>query len=230
MLQPCRCGEIETDLHLFFSCNFTRVIWFLFGLKSDALNPNFYPSDVIQMILSSHHAQLNLDTIFTLLWNIWKARNDLLFNKKKWSLMQVIYATKAMLNAGLIEEKEEAKTNSVNKNAAPFQDPNMHSQFAGLVAYSDAAYSPEIAKEEAGLGVYLKDEANNHTIFVQAAARNVSSILQAEALGLALSAVVVKALGWNSAVFFSDCRSLVQVARARNPLESRRLEDKTNTC
>jgi hypothetical protein len=86
--------------------------------------------------------------------------------------------------------------------------------------YSDAAYNPEIAKEEAGLGVYLKDEVNNHTIFVQAAARNVFSVLQAEALGLALSVVVVKALGWNSAVFFSDCRNLVQVARARNPLES----------
>ena len=64
-----------------------------------------------------------------------------------------------------------------HNNASPFRDPNMHSQGTSLVAFSDVPYKPEIAKEEAGLGVYLKDEANNHTIFVQVAARNVSSVL-----------------------------------------------------
>jgi hypothetical protein len=108
-----------------------------------------------------------------------------------------------------------------HNNASPFRDPNMH-QVAGLVVYSDAAYNPEISKEEVGPGVYLKDEANNHTIFVQGAARNVSSVLQVEAIGLTLSAMVVKALGWDSAVFFSDIKNLVQVARARNLLENPR--------
>ena len=216
----CRCGETETDLHLFFTCNFTRAIWFLFGLKSDEFNHNLYPSDVIQRILSSHHADLDLDTSFTLLWNIWKARNDLLFNKKKWSIMQVIYATNAMLNAELMEEKAAAHINPANNNISPFHVQNIQFQNAGLLAYSDAAYNPEIAKEEAGLGVLLRNVSNNHTVFVQAAAKNVCSVLQAEAIGLSLSAEVVKALGWNTAIFLSDCRNLVQVAKARNLLES----------
>ena len=205
-------------MHLFFTCNFTRAIWFLFGLKSDEFNHNLYPSDVIQRILSSHHADLDLDTSFTLLWNIWKARNDLLFNKKKWSIMQVIYATNAMLNAELMEEKAAAHINPANNNISPFHVQNIQFQNAGLLAYSDAAYNPEIAKEEAGLGVFLRNVSNNHTVFVQAAAKNVCSVLQAEAIGLSLSAEVVKALGWNTAIFLSDCRNLVQVAKARNLL------------
>lgn len=164
-------------MHLFFTCNFTRAIWFLFGLKSDEFNHNLYPSDVIQRILSSHHADLDLDTSFMLLWNIWKARNNLLFNKKKWSIMQVIYATNAMLNAELMEEKAAAHINPAYNNISPFHVQNIQFQNAGLLAYSDAAYNPEIAKEEAGLGVLLRNVSNNHTVFVQAAAKNVCSVL-----------------------------------------------------
>lgn len=100
-----------------------------------------------------------------------------------------------MLNADLVEEKEDAKTNSINNNVSPFQVPNIQSQIAGLSAYSDAAYNLKIAKEEAGLGVYLKNDANSHTIFIQAFAKNISSVLQAEALGLTLAAMEVKTLG-----------------------------------
>lgn len=89
----CRCGLIETDLHLFFQCSFSRSIWFSFGLKTDMLNSSLYPADIIHMICSGQQSELKLDTIFTTLWNIWKARNDLLFNKRKWSPMQVLPAT-----------------------------------------------------------------------------------------------------------------------------------------
>ena len=171
------------------------------------------------MILSSHHAELNLDIIFTLLWNIWKSRNDILFIKKIWSLMQVICATKAMLNGGVLEEKEEVNTQLIGNNVSSFVETNSQTQTADPTFYTDVAYNLDMDTDEAGIVILLKEEFINHTIFVQASAKNVSFVVQVEALGLALAAKIVKALGWNSATFFSECRNLVEVVKERNLFE-----------
>lgn len=122
----CRCGQVETDTHLFFHCNFARSVWFNYGLKTEALNPTLYPSSFIQLILSSQHADLNIATVFSLLWNIWKARNDVLFKKKIWSPLQVIYATKAMLNADLEKTSEEdCRTTKFSANKIPSTNQHM---------------------------------------------------------------------------------------------------------
>lgn len=51
--ESCRCEQTETDSHIFFHNIFARSSWLSFGLKTDALNPNLYPSSIIQLILSS---------------------------------------------------------------------------------------------------------------------------------------------------------------------------------
>lgn len=212
----CRCGCVESDMHFFFLCSFSRSVWFKLGFKSDTLDHNLYPSDVINLILSSNHPVLNLEFVFTTLWNIWKARSDLLFKKKTWSPMQVIYATKAMLNAGTLEDdKEDLRLSDKALTSAPgCMDLNF--QYAGCLAYVDAAYNPTANQDKAFLGVFLRDESRNHSIFIQAVAMNVCSVLQAEALGLLLAAAVVKALNWSSIYFLSDCRTLVEVAKAKD--------------
>lgn len=217
----CRCGQLETDSHLFFHCNFARSVWFNFGLKTDALDTNLYPSAVIRLILSAQHLDLNIASIFTILWNIWKARNDFLFKQRTWTPLQVVYATRAMLNVGLMEKSEEdsrASTVTHPKNKLPCK--NLSLQPAGFLAYVDAAFNPAVARNEASFGVFLRNEDNNHSIFIQAMALNVFSVLQAEAMGLLLAASTAKTLGWNSISFLSDCRTLVDAAEARNLLEN----------
>ena len=78
-----RCGMLETDSHLFFHCTFAKVVWFstTLGLRTDAYDTTLYPSNIVHAMLQIHQPENSVDKIFTLLWCIWKARNDFLFNR-----------------------------------------------------------------------------------------------------------------------------------------------------
>lgn len=93
-----RCGKEETDEHLFFMCDYTRIVWFVSPLafRTEAVRQE-HVEDIIRTMLSNYTSQDSLQMIFTMLWNIWKARNDLIFNSKEWKPFQVIFATNSML-------------------------------------------------------------------------------------------------------------------------------------
>ena len=78
----------------------------------------------------------------------------------------------------------EANSNDIDRKL------NFH--HACFIAYIDATYNPIVSQDKASFGVFLRDESRNHSIFIQGVARNVCSILQAEALGLLLAAETVK--------------------------------------
>jgi hypothetical protein len=93
-------AAMKKQMCIFYLNFFSRKVWFYSSLKADMLNHNLHPTDIIQQILSMKHPELNLSTTFTILWNIWKSSNDLLFEKKTQSPLQVIHASKEMLSAG----------------------------------------------------------------------------------------------------------------------------------
>ena len=57
------------------------------------------------MILNAQHPDLKLETVFTIRWNIWKARNDILFNKKKMEQYASHPCHRGLLIAGLMRGK-----------------------------------------------------------------------------------------------------------------------------
>ena len=63
----CRCGQVESDMFLFFLCNFSKSVWLKLGFKSDMVDHSLYPSDVINFIFSSLHLDLSSEIIFTTL-------------------------------------------------------------------------------------------------------------------------------------------------------------------
>jgi ribonuclease HI len=219
-----RCGLPETDIHLFFHCSFARAVWFTspLGFRTDSFDPSCYPSNVIQFLLASSHAVVSLQYVFAIMWMIWKARNDLLFNAKRWSLSQVLCAANALLTVGNDEQKILAASKQSHVPSVPMPHPTqpVFSLPAGPIAYCDAAFNPIMDTRTAGLGVYLHNPDRNAKIFIQAVSCTASSVLQAEAHALLLAVRVVHALGWTGVSFLSDNKMLVDAASANDLLSA----------
>jgi hypothetical protein len=95
-----RCGQKEDDFHLFFDCRFSHAVWFAstLGLRVQGLIQLGINQvqDAMHYILSNYNTDDALSKVLNILWSTWKARNDLLFNRKNLSSMQVLYMEKAL--------------------------------------------------------------------------------------------------------------------------------------
>jgi hypothetical protein len=100
--QRCvRCGKNEDDFHLFFDCKFSQAVWFTssLGLRVEGLHelPTTHIQDIIHYILTIYKNGDALPTILTILWSIWKARNDLMFNRSYCSPLHVLFKPKVII-------------------------------------------------------------------------------------------------------------------------------------
>lgn len=111
--QCTNCNVTETDTHLFFHCSFARAVWFS---ANPSLCTSFLPTEqdgvqeILPLILNGNTTDDHLQATMTILWYIWKARNDLRFNSKKWTVWQVHSCT-----------AEEIRTSNLSMNAVDQQ-------------------------------------------------------------------------------------------------------------
>ena len=89
----CFCHHNETIKHLFFQCNFARSIWSVIQVGS-----NLYPPSSVANIFGNwlhgiDHKYIILLRVgaIVIIWSLWLCRNDIVFNNKNFSLLQVIY-------------------------------------------------------------------------------------------------------------------------------------------
>jgi ribonuclease HI len=164
--------------------------------------------------------------IITTLWFIWKARNELRFRQKEWSILQVHFAAQAhrrtydqvAMQTGDGNEKTQKHLCSTQNqlNLAGIQDQ-------GVVCFTDAAIKPGASPETpetAGIGILFKDISQNTTFNISAQIRNCTSVLMAETAGLSIASSIAAALHLNPVRFFTDNQTLADILLRSNSDES----------
>jgi hypothetical protein len=76
----CTWRTEETVEHLFWHCPFAQQCWGILNLQTV---PNGNSIENIAAIKIQLHSQFFMTTIITMLWTIWKARNELIFNNNQ---------------------------------------------------------------------------------------------------------------------------------------------------
>ncbi|KAJ1295848.1 hypothetical protein BS78_01G254200 [Paspalum vaginatum] len=201
-----RCGTIENDMHLFFTCHFARAVWFTgtTPIRTDNLpQQQDGVQQALTLLLPATCSDDVLQEVFTRLWNIWKARNDLRFNNKACTVHQVHHETKADLANSLSITMQEQMI------AQTAQQPHTHNTHttqtnSQVQCFTDAATDLDARpgrSREAGIGILFILQDNRHTISIQAKHPNCDSVIQAEGQAILLATRIAKTLGFRDTTY-----------------------------
>jgi hypothetical protein len=220
-----RCNLEEDDVHLFFGCHFVKAIWFLqpWFINTEILQQQCQSiPEILNFLLHSNHPSMSVNNLYTMLWCIWKARNDALFNRAKIHPKNVFAICSALLQdfqilVASLQVQQQAEDHTSEQlqfgrlqHSIPFADKRVQ-------IFSDAAWTPSSdgQLQQAGLGIHIK-LCHHHasSIYVAALSPPVGSPLQAEAYGLLLAVKVAQALQLQDAFFLTDSQVLTSAARS----------------
>jgi hypothetical protein len=162
----------ETEMHLFFTCNFARAAWFgkPWYIKTDVLvNDTDSLSHLLSKMLNMNHPHASIENILTFMWCIWKVRNDYLFNKKFSHPNQIHHMANALnqnlekydvfqVHASKLQVIQEKKDYRDIKEGETIKSDL---QVQGSKIFSDAAWKPKKNLKAGetkitGLGVYCQ--------------------------------------------------------------------------
>ncbi|KAG7563755.1 Endonuclease/exonuclease/phosphatase superfamily [Arabidopsis suecica] len=207
------CGETkESVAHIFFCCRVAREIWELspINIDTDQFTDNHSLLDYIQAILSSASHQESTNHIFPFIgWRIWKARNDLLFNNKRWAIPHIIH--QALTDLRIWTESQKALLSpkmqtSQKKKPAPttFQEVLTHTP--SLCCCTDASWENQESK--AGIGWTLHESNGRYLLKGSSSIEPTHSALEAEAIALREALLHLKRLNYHNVIFCGDSQSL----------------------
>lgn len=186
-----RCGDREDELHLFLHCPFTQSVWAAAPLHNHFLSGRFQN---VQDLLTKSLAATSLPPIGLsgspltpwILWNLWKARNTLLFEDRSFTEKEI-----------MLKSIKEAKEWQAAQLALPQQITTRHlalpSQQEGpsLNCFVDVAWSA--TTRVSGHGWFFQDSQGRTQRRFTEAHCFVASALTAEALTVRSALLAIQA-------------------------------------
>ncbi|KFK24637.1 hypothetical protein AALP_AA8G005400 [Arabis alpina] len=205
---PCpSCGQPETEAHLLFHCDMAAQVWELAPVDNEFQPAGIGDFDELwktaKALSNLPPSNLGLTPLAPwLCWYIWKARNNLVFNKKKTGAADIV--TMAILQAREWAQSLECKTRPNPTGKTPICEV----QPCEVECHTDAAWKPD--SKIAGLGWIFTSQLSNIQQSFSSALTHVASPLEAE--GLAIKAALVKASenGIRSISVYTDSLKMVR--------------------
>ncbi|XP_018466282.1 uncharacterized protein LOC108837757 [Raphanus sativus] len=202
-----RCNGTESITHLLFYCPYASQVWALAPLSSPIdtgdITSTLEGWERVRKLQSLPPVGLETGTLAaSIVWNIWIARNHLLFQNRDFSPEETIL--KAITDA---REWLLAQPPMKIPQSKPLIMLEPNPMRSGVTIYADAAWNP--SSESAGFGWIIDDRvsATNHS----ATSLHVSSPLIAEALAVRSALTFALSCGFNSITLLSDSQSLISI-------------------
>ena len=97
-LQCCFCHHDETITHLFFQCKLARSIWSVIQVASNLYPPRSAANIFGNWLRGIDHKYRILIRVgaIAIIWSLWLCRNEMVFNDKPSSPLQVLYRCTAL--------------------------------------------------------------------------------------------------------------------------------------
>lgn len=96
------CGEVETSSHLLLRCTFFGCVWYnilrwlgLVAVLPGDITSHFYQFGFMGGVAKTRCYMLQV-ILFATVWEIWKERNNRIFNDKNCSIVQVVDKIKSL--------------------------------------------------------------------------------------------------------------------------------------
>lgn len=209
-----RCGKLESINHLLFHCEFAEKVWKqapflqridlrgLLDLESDWMN-------LIESTCLPPVGVVSSQLAPWIVWSLWTARNNLIFNNKHATTEEVM--SRAIAAA---QEWQNAQTKEESRKNAPRKPPTIPEH--GTVLQSDAAWTE--TSRVAGLGWAIKTSRDTQRF--SSSTSFVTSPLMAEGLAMREAIKKSKELGIRRLRCESDSSQLIKILNSSaEPLE-----------
>ena len=224
-----RCGRIENENHIFFECSFARAVWFgsALGLRADALPSSGHGLHIqVATILQQGQSLSTTGLIFSIMWCLWKSRNDHRFNNAHWSVARVLHEAVAIDRSYSLAMEEDLSLSNTPAHQANQQCLHLGTRPAtvtiqlqdGPKIFCDASVctQPPPNANQTGIGIFILTNPTNsvcNASFLQVAVPKIIDPLEAEAQALLLGAKLALALNLQVANLLTDNQIVATAAQ-----------------
>lgn len=214
---PVCDNGVESIIHALVECTVAAECWHIFDTDLQVqLGMSF--SDWL-------HANTNGQTMsrkakmFTLCWSIWRARNDLVWNRKRWSAMKIVAKAWEYLSqwngAQARNYKVPLQPMLAGDGAIYWAKPKTD---VVKITVDAATFSDQ---GTCGIGIISRDHDGS---LLGAKSKQYAEVLNpsmVEAMAIKEALSWAKDRQWSSVILESDCLLVVQLIRSATPMKSR---------